>query len=376
MNINFLDLKRQYQTIKNEVDAAIAAVIDSSSFVGGAFVEKFESNFAAAHSAKYCVGVNNGTSALHLTLWALGIGPEDEVIIPANTFFATPEAVSLTGAKPVFVDCDPSYYQLDPSKLSAAINSKTKAIIPVHLYGQPAPMDEIMAIAQQYNLLVVEDCAQAHLAQYKNKFVGNFGVAGCFSFYPGKNLGAYGEAGAIVTNDESLYIKLQAMKDHGALKKYHHKYIGHNYRMEGIQAAVLDVKLNYLNLWTEARRSNAEIYQELLANEKSIILPQVQNHVRHVYHLYVIRTEKRNKLMKHLNAAGIGTGIHYPIPCHEQEAYKSLDHHSTLLGVTQTYASQLLSLPMHEGLMLEEIMYVVEKIKNFFKSEHIDDTYC
>lgn len=366
MNVNFLDLKKQYLGIKTEIGKAINDVLESTAFSGGPFVEAFEKNFAAAHNAKFCVGVNNGTSALHIALWAMGIERDAEVIVPTNTFFATAEAVSLLGAKPVFVDCESEFYNLDPKLLEKAITSKTKAIIPVHLYGQPAQMDEILSIAKKHGIPVLEDCAQAHLAQYKGKSVGTIGVAGCFSFYPGKNLGAYGEAGAVVTNDETLYWKMRALRDHGALKKYHHDVVGHNYRMEGIQGAVLDVKLKHLQNWTKARKTAAAAYRELLCGIPQITIPTEMKDVSHVFHLYVIRTDKRDELANYLKDNGVHTGIHYPVPCHQQKAYADLGYKTGSFPIAEKYAGTLLSLPMHEGLTTEEIEYVSKKIHNFF----------
>jgi len=235
MEVKFLDLKAQYLAIKDEIDKAIEDVIDKMAFSGGPFVRNFEEDFAKVHNATYCIGVNSGTSALHIVLMGLNIGYNDEVIVPANTFFATPEAVSLTGSKPVFVDSEENYYNIDPDKIEQAITCKTKAIIAVNLYGQPAQLDKIKEISNEYNLYLIEDCAQSHIAEYKTKFVGTSGIAGCFSFYPGKNLGAYGEGGAVLTNNEELYKRLMALRDHGSLKKYYHELIGHNYRMEGIR---------------------------------------------------------------------------------------------------------------------------------------------
>jgi len=270
--VDFIDLKAQYLSIKDEINEAIQKVIDSAAFSLGPFVVSFEENFAIAHNARYCVGVNSGTAALHVALWALGIGQGDEVIVPTNTFFATPESVSLTGATPVFVDCEPKYFNIDPEKVENAITRRTKAIIAVHLYGQPAQLDKIKIIAEKNNLLLIEDCAQAHLAEYRGKPVGTYGICGCFSFYPGKNLGAYGEAGAVITNNEELYLKMHALRDHGAYKKYHHDYIGHNYRMEGIQGAILDIKLKHLKKWTEKRKRNASLYKKYLEEISEVFL--------------------------------------------------------------------------------------------------------
>lgn len=366
MKVNFLDLKSQYLSIKPEIDQAIQNVFEKTAFAGGPFVAEFEENFAKAHQAKYCVAVNNGTSALHALLMALEIGYGDEVIVPVNTFFATAEAVSLSGATPVFVESDAIYYNLDPSKIEEAITDKTKAIFAVHLYGQPASMDPIKTIADKHNLLLLEDCAQAHLATYKGKFVGNFGVAGCFSFYPGKNLGAYGEGGAVITNDEELYKKMQVIKDHGSDKKYFHKVVGHNYRMSGLQGAVLNVKLDHIANWTEKRRACANLYRKYLAGIDQIVLPQAMEEVEHSYHLFVIRVPDRDQVQQYLSEQQIYTGIHYPIPCHLQEAYEDLNYHEGSFPQTESYAHQILSLPMSEQLKEEEIQYVAEKLRDYY----------
>ena len=368
MKVDFIDLKAQYSSIKEETNRAVQAVIDSSAFASGPFVESFENNFAKAHGAKYCVAVNSGTAALHVAMWAHKIGRGDEVIVPTNTFFATPEAISLTGADPVFVDCEADFYNIDNVMIEEAITSKTKAIIAVHLYGQPARLDELKLIAEKNNILLFEDCAQAHLAEYKNFPVGTFGVCGCFSFYPGKNLGAFGEGGAVITNDESIYLKMQALRDHGSLKKYHHDHVGHNYRMDGIQGAVLDVKLKYLNEWTEKRRQNADLYRKYLKDIEEISLPVEMPEVRHVYHLFVIRAGKRDDLITYLNENNIFTGIHYPIPCHLQNAYLNSNTKDLNCHVSEAYAKEILSLPMYAELTEREIEYVSRKINEFYVS--------
>ncbi|MBN2031440.1 DegT/DnrJ/EryC1/StrS family aminotransferase [bacterium] len=367
MKVNFLDLKRQYISIKDEVDDAIQKVLLSSAFTSGPYVKEFEQNFAAIHHAKYCIAVNSGTAALHATLMVLNIQSGDEVIVPANTFFATPEAVSLCGATPVFLDCDPMDYNIDVHKIESAINKNTKAIIPVHLYGQPARMDDILSVAKKHNLMVIEDCAQAHLAQYKDHFVGTLGLCGCFSFYPGKNLGAYGEGGAILTNDEMLFQNLLKFRNHGTSQKYHHEFTGHNYRMTGIQGAILNVKLKYLNTWTDQRRKNASLYRQLLSDCHGIVLPNENANSKHVYHLFVIRTKQRDALMKYLREHKIITGLHYPIPCHLQKAYQFLSKQQKICPVSERYAKEILSLPMSEQLQIKEIEYVIETIKEFYR---------
>jgi len=365
MNVPFVDLKSQYRNIKQEIDKAILDVLESSAFAAGPFVEEFENAFASAHDSKYCVGVNSGTAALHIVLMALNIKPGDEIIVPANTFIATPAAVSLTGATPVFVDCEPDYFNIDPEKIESKITSKTKAIIPVHLYGQAAQMNIIKKIADKHKLFVIEDCAQAHLAEFNDQKVGNFGVAGCFSFYPGKNLGAYGEGGAVVTNDKKLYDKMMALRSHGAHKKYYHDLLGHNYRLEGMQGAILKIKLNHLANWTKKRKNNATQYRKLL-NGLPIGLPAENDDSCHVYHLFVIRTKQRHKLQKFLTEHGIETGIHYPIPCHLQKAYRFLQYPVNSFPVAEEASKEILSLPMHEQLSHQQIEFVCLKIKKFF----------
>ncbi len=368
MKVNFIDLKTQYISIKDEIDDAIQSVLDSSAFAAGPFVKSFEENFAKVHDAKYCVGVNSGTAALHIAMWALDINENDEVIVPTNTFFATPEAVSLCGAEPVFVDCEAEYFNIDPDRIQEAVTNKTKAIIAVHLYGQPAQLDKIREIAERNNLILIEDCAQAHLAEYKGRPIGTAGLCGCFSFYPGKNLGAYGEAGAVITNDNELYNRILKLRDHGSIKKYHHECIGHNYRMEGMQGAILDVKLRHLDKWTEVRRRRANQYRELLKDVIEITLPQEDVDAKHVYHLFVIKCKNREKLMEFLNTKGVSCGIHYPIPCHLQPAYDFLEIPTGRLPVSEEYAEEILSLPMHDQLTEVNVEYIASQIKTYFRS--------
>ena len=389
MKVNFLDLKSQYLSIKDEIDGAIQNVLDNTAFTAGPFVKSFEEHFAKRHNSKYCVGVDSGTAALHTALMALGIKVGDGVIVPANTFFATPESVSLTGATPIFVDCESKYYNIDVNLIENAITNKTKAIIVVHLYGQPAEMDKIKEIANKNDLILIEDCAQAHISEYsprgiidkeknlyntgnnipqgKGKSVGTFGICGCFSFYCGKNLGAYGEGGAIITDDENLYKKMMMIRDHGMAQKYHHEIIGHNYRMAGMQGAILDVKLKHLDEWTDIRRINADLYRKYLIDCKEIILPEETPEAKHVYHLFVIRTHKRGKLMQFLKENQIYTGMHYPIPCHLQIAYKYLGYEEGDFPISEKLSKEILSLPMSEQLTKNEIKFVAEKIKEFYR---------
>ncbi len=375
MKVPFLDLKTQYLSIKDEINNAIQNVLDNTSFILGKAVTDFENEFAKAHDVKYCIGTSSGTDGNHMVLWASGIGPDDEVIVPANTFIATAWGATLCGARPVFVDCDPQSYNIDPSKIEAAITKKTKAIVAVHLYGQPADMDALNKIAKQHNLMLVEDCAQAHLSEYKGKKVGGLSVASSFSFYPGKNLGAYGEAGAVLTNDENLFARFKMLREHGQSEKYYHETLGHNYRMEGIQGAVLGVKLKYLDKWTEGRRRAANYYREALSNIKEISLPVEMEYGKHVYHLFVIkviadgkanRTEKRNKLQQYLSEKGIGTGLHYAIPLHQQNCFNNLGYKYGDFPVTEELAESGLSLPMFPELTQGQVNYIAEAIKNFF----------
>src|SRR5918993_1007819 len=322
--VPFVDLQAQYRAIKAEIDEAVARVLDTSAFILGREVEEFERAFAEYVGARECVGVSNGTAAIQLALSACGMGPGDEVIVPANTFFATAEAVSTAGARPRFVDCDPVSYNIDPSRIESAINGRTRAIIPVHLYGQPAELDPIFEIAERHNLFVVEDAAQAHGAEYRGRRVGARGRANCFSFYPGKNLGAYGEAGAVVTDDAEVARRVRLLRDHGSERKYRHEIVGYNFRLEGIQGAVLRVKLRHLDRWNELRRAHAARYAELL-QASGLALPREMPYASHVYHLYVVQTDERDRLQQTLSHAGVQTGIHYPIPIHLQTAYAFLN---------------------------------------------------
>jgi dTDP-4-amino-4,6-dideoxygalactose transaminase len=375
MQVPFLDLKTQYKQIKSEIDKAITEVLESTSFILGKPVQEFESEFAKMHDVKHCVGLSSGTDGNHIALWALGIKSGDEVIIPANTFIATAWGATLCGAKPVFVDCHPESYNIDTEKVENVINKKTKAIVAVHLYGQPADIDPLIEIAREYNIYLVEDAAQAHLAEYKGRKVGGLGICASFSFYPGKNLGAYGEAGAVTTNDDELAQKFRVIRDHGSVKKYTHVLLGHNYRMESIQGAVLKVKLKYLEKWTEERRRVANKYRELLSDLEEIKLPVEMPYAKHVYHLFVIqvnskpdkRQEVRDKLQRFLNENGIGTGLHYPIPLHLQPCFKELGYKRGDFPVVEQLAESGLSLPIYPELTDEQIEYVAEKIREFFR---------
>jgi len=361
--IPFVDLKAQYQSIKPEVDAAIQNVLDTTQFVLGKEVAAFEQDFATYCQAKYAIGVNSGTSALHLALLAAGIGPGDEVITVPFTFVATVAAIVYTGAKPVFVDVDPVSFTIDVNQIEAAITAKTKAILPVHLYGQPADMDPILEIAKRHGLLVIEDAAQAHGAEYKGHRVGSIGDIGCFSFYPGKNLGAYGEGGAVVTDDPEYTRVIRMLRDWGAEKKYQHILKGYNYRLEGFQGAILGVKLRYLEEWTEARRVNAGVYRELLS-EAGVDIPVEMPYARHVYHIFAIRTKQREKLQNALQEKTIYTGIHYPIPVHCLPAYADLGYQRGEFPNSELVADEVLSLPMFAELTQEQIQVVCDAIRS------------
>lgn len=360
--IPFLDLKAQYLSIKDEIDAAISSVLNSTQFILGNEVSALEQEFAAYCDAEYGIAVNSGTSALHLALLAAGIGAGDEVITTPFTFVATVAAINYTGATPVFVDINPATYTIDVTQIEQAITERTKAIVPIHLYGQPADMESLVEIAQRYGLIVIEDAAQAHGAEYKGRRVGSIGDLGCFSFYPGKNLGAYGEAGMVVTNNPEYAHTIRMFRDWGQERKYHHVLKGYNYRMDGLQGAILRVKLRYLGTWTEARRSHAAYYDRLLADAK-VMIPKVMGYSRHVYHVYAIRSPQRDMLQNKLYEHGIQTGIHYPIPVHLQPAYTDLGYQIGDFPWAELIARETLSLPIYAELSQEQL-------------ERVSDTVC
>ncbi len=365
MNVPFVDLKTQYQSIKAEVDPAILNVIESCAFIRGPEVKKFEENFAGFCGVKHAVGVGNGSDALYLALRAFDIGEGDEVITAPDSFIATSESITQTGANVVFVDIHPKTYNIDITKIEDKITPKTRAIIPVHLFGQPADMDPILEIAKKHNLIVIEDAAQAHGATYYGKRVGGFGDAACFSFYPGKNLGAYGDAGAVVTNDPDVAEKVSMISDHGSLKKYEHITEGVNSRLDSIQAAVLNVKLKYIGKWNQQRRDNAAAYNRRLKDVDNICMPHILDNVESVFHLYVIQTDDREKLGKQLNDEDIATGIHYPTPLHLLQAYKYLGLEKGSFPVAEQCAAHFLSLPMYPELTESMIEYTCETIKKY-----------
>jgi dTDP-4-amino-4,6-dideoxygalactose transaminase len=365
MNIPFVDLKAQYRTIETDVNAAIADVLQRADFIMGEAVTDFEEEFAEYCHATFALGVDSGYSALELILRAYEIGPGDEVITAANTFVATALAVSNTGARPVLVDVDPQTYNLDPDKLEAAITPATRAIMPVHLYGQPADMDPLVEIARRHNLLVVEDAAQGHGARYKGRRTGALGDAAAFSFYPGKNLGAYGDGGAVVTNDPAIADRVRLLRNLGQRTKYDHQIKGFNHRLDTMQAAVLRTKLPHLDGWNAGRRRAAAEYNRLLA-PLPMITPRVGAGNEHTYHLYVIRVRDRDGLQNHLKQAGVATGIHYPVPIHLQAAYRDLGYKQGDFPITETLADEILSLPIYAELTNDAVAYVAAAMADYF----------
>jgi dTDP-4-amino-4,6-dideoxygalactose transaminase len=355
-------LRAQYHSIKSEVEAAIARVLENSAFILGREVAAFEEEFAAFSGARFGIGVNSGTSALHLALLAAGIGPGDEVITTPFTFVATVAAIRYTGARPVFVDIDPRHYTLDPAGIEAAITPRTKAILPVHLYGQPADMDPILAIARRHELLVIEDAAQAHAAEYKGRRCGSLGDIACFSFYPGKNLGAYGEGGMVVTSHPEYLRTIRMLRDWGAEKKYHHVLKGYNYRLEGIQGAILRVKLKHLEKWTEARRAHAALYTELL-RDAGVTAPAVMPCARHVFHVYAAMSPRREEILRALAARDIQSGIHYPFTIYDLPAHADLGYRHGDFPHAERAAAEEFSLPMYPELSPEQIAAVAAAVR-------------
>ena len=366
MRVPLVDLKAQYQGIKEEVLAEISRALDGMQLFLGKNVQAIESGFAAYCGTKFAIGVGSGTDALHIAIRACGIGPGDEVITVSNTFIATVEAIILAGARPVFVDIDPVTQNVDPSRIQKAINKRTKAIIPVHLFGHPADMGPIIELARTYKLKIIEDACQAHGAEFKGQRTGSLGDAGCFSFYFTKNLGAYGESGIITTSDPEIAQHCRMIRDHGQAAKYHHSLMGFNGRLDEIQAAVLKVKLPHLDKWIEERRRLARLYDSSLP--PSIIKPAEMSWAKHVYYVYVVRTPDRDRLRDWLETKGIGTGIHYPIPIHRQEAWRAYGGDNYSLPVTEKIAGEILSLPMYPELIDGQIASICEYISEFDKS--------
>ena len=361
MQVPFIDLKSQYQALAPEIDIAMANVIENSAFILGSEVSLFEQEFAAYCETKYAVGVDSGTSAIELALRAYGIGAGDEVITAANTFIATALAISYTGARPVLVDIDPQSYNIDVDLMADAITAKTRAVIPVHLYGQPADMDPTLQIARQKDLVVIEDACQAHGAKYKGRRTGSLGDAAAFSFYPAKNLGAFGDAGMVVTQDEEVAENIRILRDVGQRRKYHHEVKGYNHRLDSLQAAVLRVKLKHLDEWNAARRQNASLYNQFFAGSQ-VLTPVESDFAEHVYHLFIVRVEDREGLQEHLAGRKIYTGIHYPIPIHLQRAYQELDYRRGDFPITEQYADQILSLPMFPEMVVEQVQHVADAV--------------
>ncbi|HMP81550.1 MAG TPA: DegT/DnrJ/EryC1/StrS family aminotransferase [Verrucomicrobiota bacterium] len=365
--VPYLDLPAQLRALRKDIDAVIAKTIDNTSFCLGPDTVQFEKDFAAYCGAQHCVGFNSGTSALHVALMLLNVGRDDEVITTPMTFVATSWAISYVSAKPVYVDIDDATFNLDPKQIEKAITPRTKVVMPVHLYGHPFDIDPIRAICKKHNLPLVEDAAQAHGAKYKGKTIGTFGEISCFSFYPGKNLGACGEGGALVTNNAAFDKRARSLREHGSTVRYYHDEVGFNYRMEGIQGAVLGVKLKHLNDWTANRQRVAKRYAELL-KDTPLQLPHQADWAESVWHLYVVRHPKRDDLKKHLEANGVGCALHYPLPLHLQKCYASLGYKKGDFPVAEKAAEQCLSLPIYPELTDTQILRVVEVIKDFFKS--------
>lgn len=364
--IPFVDLKKQYDSIRREVGAGIQGVLDNANFILGEPVAQFEAEFAGFCGTGHCIGVASGTDALHLALRAIEAGDGDEVITAANTFVATVLAISYVGARPVLVDADPATFLMDLERLEAAITPRTKAIIPVHLYGRMLDMERLRTIAKRHNVAVVEDACQAHGARWRGRKAGSLGTLGCFSFYPGKNLGAYGDGGAIVMSDESLYERLKMMRNYGSSRKYHHDFIGYNSRLDSIQAAVLSAKLERLDAWNERRVRNAAMYNERLEGIGDLVLPEIGETGSHVFHLYVIRTKRRDELLAYLGDKGVQCGIHYPVPVYSLGAYSALGFSEKDFPVTEQCAGEILSLPMFAELEEEQIDTVTRRVREFY----------
>ena len=368
MHVPLVDLKAQYAAYQAEIDAAIANVIRDTAFIRGKYVTEFEEAYARSYGVEHCVGVANGTDAIFIVLRMLGIGPGDEVITTANSWIGSSETITQTGARPVFVDVEEDFYDIDPAKIEEKITDRTKAILPVHLLGQPAQMDAITAICQKHGLLLVEDCAQSHFAEFKGRKVGTFGRAGTFSFYPGKNLGAYGDAGAIVTNDSDLALQMRMFANHGADRANKHEHImeGINSRLDGLQAAILTAKLPHVGAWARARQEKAARYNELLSTVAEVVTPRIRPDSTHVFHVFSIRAARRDALQEHLTENGIQTTRHYPTPLPFLKAYQHLGHGPADFPVAVSHAREILSLPIYPEMSEEQLRYVTDKIKTFY----------
>lgn len=366
LNVPFVDLRAQYYSLKDEIDAAILSVIEEAEFIKGKYVKQFEQEFAQAYKMKHCIGVANGTDAIYIVLKMLGIGNGDEVITVANSWISTSETITQAGAKPVFVDTEPHYFSIDVNKIEEKITSKTKAIIPVHLYGQPAEIDKIKTIAEKHNLFMIEDCSQAHFAVHKGITIGTTGIASTFSFYPGKNLGAYGDAGAVLTNDDELAKKIRMYANHGALIKHSHEMEGINSRLDGLHAAILSVKLPHIHKWNQLRAEKAKYLTTKLDGISQIETPQVRKESNHIFHLYVIKAEQRNELQKFLKENGIETAIHYPTPLPLLPCYKYLNKTADDFPVTVASQEKILSLPIYPEITNEQMDYVADRVRAFY----------
>ena len=365
MDVPFVDLKAIHESLAAELSEAMQRVMRNGDFILGKDVELFEQEFAGYCGARHAVGVDSGISALELTLRAHGIGPGDEVITVSHTFIATVSAIAFTGASPVMIDVDPATYNMDPRKIERAITPRTKVLLPVHLYGQPAEMDEIAGIARKHGLVLIEDACQAHGARYHDHPVGAIGAAGCFSFYPAKNLGAFGDGGIVVTNDPNLADRLRMLRNYGQRKKYHHVELAYNRRLDTLQAAILRVKLRHLDAWNAQRREAAGWYDQILAGTRDVVLPAVTSDRTHVYHLYVIQHPRRDDLLNHLHDRGISAGLHYPIPVHRQPCFANVHPPQNSLTVTDAVASRILSLPLYPGITREQVEFVCNEIQRF-----------
>jgi len=368
MTVPFVDLKAQYQTLKHEIDPAVQSVMERGAFIMGKEHSEFEQAFASYIGVKHCLGVATGTDALELAIRACGIGPGDEVITVPNTFIATTEAISHAGATLRWVEVDPRTYNMDPRNIEPAITPRTKALLPVHLYGQPADMQPILEIAAKHNLLVIEDCAQSHGAKYRGKKAGTFGDVACFSFYPGKNLGAYGDGGAVLTNNDEIAERVKLLRNHGSREKYSHALEGYCHRLDNLQAAVLGIKLRYLDGWNECRRRAAALYDRLLKDVSGVVTPYVLPGVEPVYHLYVVQVPDRDRVQAALKAEGIETGIHYPIPLHQQPAYAHLGFKPEDFPISAALAPKILSLPMFPEITEAQIKMVVDALKRALRN--------
>jgi dTDP-4-amino-4,6-dideoxygalactose transaminase len=365
MNVPFVDLKIQYQSLKPEIDAAIKNVIDNTAFIGGKFVEAFEKSYAQKYGVKHCISCANGTDAIYIALRALGIGPGDEVVTVANSWISTSETITQAGARPVFVDID-EYFHIDPAVIEKKITERTKAVIPVHLYGQPAAIDAIKKICDAHKLPLIEDCAQSHFATFNGKYTGTFGLAGTFSFYPGKNLGAYGDAGALISDDDDFARKARLFANHGSLQKHIHEIEGINSRLDALQAVVLSTKLPHIDDWNKARHAHALKYNALLEGAPGLGCPKLRPNTFHIFHVYSIRAQKRDQLADFLRTKGVSTGIHYPVALPFMPAYSYMKHKPSDFPVAHRCMGEILSLPMYPELADEQIEYVAQSIKEFY----------